>query len=107
MIGLAEALVAAAGLRIETASKAERGYRLASSAKAAPPARWSRPTIAENAAASDAFAILCAAALAQIAANAPGVASAEDPEHLHQLRVGVRRLLSALRAFRLLLKRKR
>jgi len=106
LIGLAETLVEPLGLRIERASKAERGYRLARSAKPERPVKWSRPPIDEHAA-SDAFATLCAAALAQVAANAPGVARGDDPEYLHQLRVGLRRLLSAVRAFRPLLKRKR
>jgi len=43
------------------------------------------------------------AALAQIEANARGVLLSTDPEFLHQLRVGLRRLRSALRAFRGLL----
>src|SRR5207253_1995390 len=106
LIGLAETLVEPLGLRIERASKAERGYRLARSAKPERPVKWSRPPIDEHAA-SDAFATLCAAALAQVAANAPGVARGDDPEYLHQLRVGLRRLLSAVRAFRRLLKRNR
>src|SRR5204863_470693 len=38
---------------------------------------------------------------------ARGVAEGRDPEYLHQLRVGTRRLRSALRAFRPLLKRRR
>ena len=106
LLGLAEALVQPLGLQIETESKAERGYRLYRSARPAP-SRWARPAIAEDAAASDAFAALCAAALAQIGANASGVARGDDPEYLHQLRVGTRRLRSALRAFRPLLKRRR
>jgi len=73
----------------------------------AAPAKWPRPTIGPDVAIADAFAALCNAALAQIAANAPGVARGADPEYLHQLRVGVRRLLSAMRTFRPLLKRKR
>ena len=55
----------------------------------------------------DAFATLCKAALAQISANASGVARGDNPEYLHQLRVGLRRLLSLVRTFRPLLKRKR
>ena len=106
LLRLAEALVEPLGLEIETASKAERGYRLYRSARPAP-AKWQRPAIEETAAAGDAFATLCAAALAQIAANAAGVADGKDPEYLHQLRVGTRRLRSAMRAFRPLLKRKR
>ena len=106
LLRLAETLVEPLGLQIETASKAERGYRLYRSAKPGP-AKWPRPSIEDTAAASDAFATLCAAALAQIAANAAGVADGKDPEYLHQLRVGTRRLRSALRAFRPLLKRGR
>jgi triphosphatase len=104
LVGLAEGLVQPLGLHIETASKAERGYRLSESAGLPPPAKWSHPPIAENATASDAFAVLCGAALAQIGANAAGVAEARDPEYLHQMRVGVRRLRSALHAFRRLLR---
>ena len=106
LLRLAETLVEPLGLEIEPASKAERGYRLYRSARPAP-AKWPHPAIAENAAASDAFATLCSAALAQIAANAGGVARGTDPEYLHQLRVGARRLRSALRAFRPLLRRRR
>lgn len=73
----------------------------------ATPAKWSRPPLGENAAVGAAFAALCTAALAQVAANAPGVAHGDDPEYLHQLRVGLRRLLSAMRSFRPLLKRTR
>jgi triphosphatase len=105
LLGLAGSLAEPLGLRIETASKAERGYRLYQSAGPPPPAKWSRPIIAENAAASDAFATLCAAALSQIGTNAAGVSDGRDPEYLHQLRVGVRRLRSALHAFRRLLTR--
>ena len=74
---------------------------------ASPPAKWLRPLLPKHAAVDDAFTALCNAALAQIAANAPGVARGDDPEYLHQLRVGMRRLLSVVRAFRPLLRRKR
>ena len=74
---------------------------------ASPPAKWSRPLLPKHAAVDDAFTALCNAALAQIAANAQGVARGADPEYLHQLRVGMRRLLSLVRAFRPLLRRKR
>ena len=39
-------------------------------------------------------------AIDQVAANAPGAAAGTDPETLHQLRVGTRRLRAALRASR-------
>src|SRR5687768_7061771 len=45
-------------------------------------------------------------ALAQIAERARAVLASQEPEHLHQLRVGMRRLRAALRAFRPILPRK-
>jgi CHAD domain-containing protein len=48
---------------------------------------------------------VCDAALKQIEFNAAGFARSQDPEFLHQLRVGMRRLRAALRAFRPVLAR--
>jgi CHAD domain-containing protein len=53
-----------------------------------------------------AFQAVARAALSQIESNARGVLFSDDPEFLHQLRVGMRRLRCALRAFRRLLDRK-
>jgi CHAD domain-containing protein len=39
-------------------------------------------------------------ALDQVVANAPGAVAGRNPEYLHQLRVGARRLRAALRVFR-------
>jgi CHAD domain-containing protein len=50
-----------------------------------------------------AFRAIAHAALSQVETNARGVLLSDDPEFLHQLRVGLRRLRSALRAFRSLL----
>ena len=47
------------------------------------------------------FAPLFSAALAQVEVNARGVAQSADPEFLHQLRVGLRRLRTVQRAFRI------
>lgn len=71
------------------------------------PRRWNRPALAANATAGEAFVASTRAALEQIAANATGAAAGRNPEYLHQLRVGVRRLRSALLAFRALLRRRR
>ena len=46
------------------------------------------------------------AALEQVEANAPGAAAGDDPEFMHQLRVGMRRLRSALQTFGPLLAKK-
>jgi CHAD domain-containing protein len=71
------------------------------------PRRWNRPALAANASAAEAFAASTRAALLQIGANATGAAAGRNPEYLHQLRVGVRRLRSALLVFRALLRRRR
>ena len=71
------------------------------------PRKWRQPVLPERPTAGVAFVALTEAALEQIGANAAGAAAGRDPEYLHQLRVGVRRLRSALRAFRALLRRRR
>jgi CHAD domain-containing protein len=71
------------------------------------PRKWRKPVLPERASAGVAVVALTDAALEQISANAAGAALGRDPEYLHQLRVGVRRLRSALRAFRALLRRHR
>jgi CHAD domain-containing protein len=53
-----------------------------------------------------AFHAVLHAALAQVETNARGMRGSSDPEFLHQLRVGLRRLRSALRAFHAILGRK-
>jgi len=55
----------------ERASKAEPAIGWRANASGAGPRQWQRPAIDEEAAASDAFAVLLCRALAQIAANAP------------------------------------
>ena len=55
---------------------------------------------------SPVFQAVRRAALEQIETNARGMLGSEDPEFLHQLRVGMRRLRAALRAFRPILPKK-
>jgi triphosphatase len=69
------------------------------------PRKWVRPPLAADATAGEAFVANARAALEQIDANAAGAAAGRNPEFMHQLRVGVRRLRSTLRAFRQLLRR--
>lgn len=49
-----------------------------------------------------AFRAIAGACLAQVQGNADGVAHGANPEHVHQMRVGLRRLRSALGLFRTL-----
>jgi CHAD domain-containing protein len=71
-----------------------------------PPQKWLRPPLSAKSRAGDAFIANVKAAVEQIEANRRGAAATRDPEHLHQLRVGMRRLRSTLRACRALVRRK-
>jgi triphosphatase len=102
LLRYAEKLSSALGLELAFESKAERGYRLAAGQAVPAPRKWPKPALAELATPAEAFAALVGASLAQGGANARGVVHARDPEYLHQLRVGLRRLRSVLRAFRAL-----
>ena len=64
------------------------------------PQKWRAPAL-ERAARAPVFAALYSAALAQIERNARGVLQSTDPEYLHQLRVGLRRLRTVQRAFKI------
>ena len=69
------------------------------------PRKWRRPAL-RRAAPAPALQALLGAALQQIEHNAQQACKSPDGEFLHQLRVGLRRLRAALRAFRRILPRK-
>jgi len=98
MLEFAAGLVAPLALALEPLSKAERGYRLAASEPSAP-VKAQPPALTRDGSAEAAMLEVLQACLAQVEANAWGVAHARDPEYLHQLRVGLRRLRAALRVF--------
>ena len=88
------------GLWLDVRSKAERGLRLAGAAGAGAPAQSDRPALTPDMSGDAALRAMVGACLAQILPAAAAVAGgAEEAEHLHQLRVGLRRLRSALRMF--------
>lgn len=96
---LALALHERVPFRLETRTKAARGYGLAEKAqvqpvKAAPLDLGPGMTVAE------AFAAAARNCIAQIRANEPVVLAGDDPEGVHQLRVGVRRLRALVSAFK-------
>jgi inorganic triphosphatase YgiF len=103
--GLLEAatkLFAAEPVRLARASLAERGYDLALGRKggAATPARADPLQLEADATCAQAFVLFLESATAQITANRVAVLESDDPEGAHQLRVGLRRLRTVLRAFR-------
>ena len=98
MLRFAEQLIAPLGLQLEPESKAERGYRIAAAERPAP-CKAQRPGLTRSEPLEAAMQAVLQAALGQIEGNVYGVAHTRDPEYLHQLRVGMRRLRSALRTF--------
>lgn len=85
-------------LRVGNLSKAARGYALqtpvAAAAVKATPVALSRELNAEAG-----FRVIVSNCLAQMQDNEAGVMRGTDPETIHQMRVGMRRLRSALRLF--------
>ena len=63
------------------------------------PRKWQPPEIDCAGTSGAACRLLVAAALAQMAGNVVGAIDGRDPEYLHQLRVGIRRLRTVLRVF--------
>ena len=89
-------------LHPELASKAERGYRL--HANTAPtPAKAPATSIDCKLTAVAAFSTVALSCLNQLQANEHGLQKSSDPEFVHQARVAIRRLRSAIRAWKPLL----
>ena len=88
-------------LWFDTVSKAERGERLLAGMARGPAVKAAAPHYATGDGFPSGPAVqraVVAACLAQILPNASEVAAgSEDAEHIHQLRVGIRRLRTALR----------
>lgn len=91
-------LLAAAPLAMEVRSKAERGYALALGLRAAP-VKAGAAALAADMNVSDAFTAVAWSTLTHLLANERGMQEGRDPEYLHQMRVAVRRLRSALNVF--------
>ena len=103
LFGFAQALAGIAPASCGVLSKAERGYRLvarlderATRAEAVP--------LAPEMTAADGFQAIAAACLRQFRLNEMLVKATRDPAALHQARVGLRRLRSAITMFRAMLR---
>ena len=93
---LASRLLEAAPLRIETRSKSERGYRLVEGGDTAPRAVHAEPVdLDPQMTVEAALQKIGRSCLAQLLRNEPAVLSAQA-EGIHQMRVAVRRLRSAV-----------
>ncbi|MBS3917016.1 MAG: CHAD domain-containing protein [Sulfuritalea sp.] len=101
LFDVAKVLAAGLPLRPALLSKAERGYRLRLGTQVMPVKAAPTP-LHVGQAPLEAFRAIAVACLVQFQMNELG-AAAEDPEFIHQMRVALRRLRSALRTFRPLL----
>ena len=103
MLALAERWRRRFGLIIDPRSKAERGDGLAEGSPYPPVRKASPPRYSKQDQAAQAYGVVLDECLAQITRNAIGLIDGDPAlrvEHVHQLRVGIRRMLSALRCFR-------
>jgi inorganic triphosphatase YgiF len=98
---IASRLLDVAPLRIELRSKAERGYHLLEAA--APPAVHAEPVLLDPASSvGAALQAIGRSCLLQVLRNEPAVLSGQA-EGVHQMRIAVRRLRSALAGFKKML----
>ena len=100
LLDLARQWIRRHGLWIDTRSKAERGDLLARGSRIAP-ARHSQPVLlSRELTLHGAWRLVLHECVDQIVRNASQIASGEHgDEHVHQLRVGLRRLRSACKLF--------
>ncbi|MCG7392079.1 CHAD domain-containing protein [Microvirga sp. ACRRW] len=98
LFALARRLSEAAPLRLSILAKSARGYRLLNTASLKP--SHSKPIeLPKEATCAEAFQIIARSCLSQMLYNEVLVRQTQDPEALHQTRVGLRRLRSALSLF--------
>jgi len=95
---VARRLCQAARLTISTESKVERGLR-ALQGRDIGAHKAGRVELAPECAAEEAFRATLNHCLRQIVRNTGAIAETRDPEGIHQIRVGLRRLRAALSAF--------
>ncbi len=95
----ARSLLEAAPLRPSQVTKAQRGYRLFRG-EALAPAKATRVELDPAMSPVEAARAIVGACLDQVQANEEGILATGDPEFVHQARVGLRRMRSALRIFR-------
>jgi inorganic triphosphatase YgiF len=102
LLALAERWRKRFGLVYDPRSKAERGDRLAEGSPFPPLRKAAHPGYPRDASVVEAFGTVVDECLTHISWNATGVVDGDRNlrvEHVHQLRVGIRRLRSALRSF--------
>ncbi|MGE0823841.1 MAG: CHAD domain-containing protein [Candidatus Binatia bacterium] len=85
-------------LKVENVSKAERGYNLLCPS-VLDPVKAHSPELTGQESVSEAFLCIVQAELVHLQANEAGALAGEDPEFVHQMRVALRRMRSAISVF--------
>lgn len=97
-VRLAQRWLAAHGLWLNTVSKSEKGHRLAVGQVFGPPVGAAAPHLGRHTTGAEVGKAVVRACLDQVLGNASEVgAGSANADHIHQLRVGIRRLRTALR----------
>jgi inorganic triphosphatase YgiF len=97
LVELARSWSAKHGLWLDPQSKSAAARRLAAGNTTIPPVKATEPQVSRHAPAGQLMTALLASVLEQVLGNAREVAAeAAEGEHVHQLRVGLRRLRSLL-----------
>jgi inorganic triphosphatase YgiF len=96
---LARSLNRSVPLRLEPESKAARGYSLAAG-KPSVPRKAASVHLDPRMTVSEAFATIARGCIAHILANVDCAHEGKNPEGVHQLRVGIRRLRAAFSVFK-------
>jgi triphosphatase len=97
LFSVAGAIARATSAELAIKSKAERGYEMLDGDNS-PPAKADAVTLAPDIATRDAFRLVASSCVKQIIVNKPALL-AGNPEGLHQMRVGLRRLRAAISLF--------
>ena len=98
LVDAARLLTSGLALTLGTQSKAERGYALVEG-EIDHPLKAGRVVLDRKARADDAFARVLTHCLSHLLRNVPCVLRTRDPEGIHQMRVAMRRMRSALSLF--------
>src|SRR5262245_50073448 len=86
-------------IRVVTRAQSDIAATLGISSLGMSPQKSGRFVLPKKANAEDAFQVTLLHCLRHIARNGPAVSFARDPEGVHQIRVGLRRLRAALTSF--------
>jgi len=96
---LAAAFIAACPMPVSSTTKAERGYRLLAGTEPGP-SKLAKFQMAGDLTVDGALARIFSACIGNITANEQACLDGTDPEGVHQMRVSIRKLRSALKTFK-------